>query len=174
MAHQLAAFTIRHCSPNEWPAYRALRLRALEDAPDAFGSTLADESPRPPEEWAARLTRAATSGIDHPLVAHVAGQPAGLAWAKVDADDPALVNLFQMWVAPEARGQGVAAGLLAEAVRWARARGATAMQLGVNCANDGAVRLYARAGFVATGWQEPMRPGSDQIEQRMRLVIAGS
>jgi ribosomal protein S18 acetylase RimI-like enzyme len=59
-------------------------------------------------------------------------------------------------------------------VRWARARGATAMQLGVNCANDGAVRLYARAGFVATGWQEPMRSGSDQVEQRMRLVIAGS
>jgi GNAT superfamily N-acetyltransferase len=174
MAYQLAGYTIRHFLAEEWSAYRALRLRALEDAPDAFGSTLAAESTRPAEEWAARLARTATSGIDHPLVAHVAGQPAGLAWAKVDADDPALVNLFQMWVAPEARGQGVAAGLLAEAVRWARARGATAMQLGVNCANDGAVRLYARAGFVATGWQEPMRPGSDQIEQRMRLVIAGS
>jgi GNAT superfamily N-acetyltransferase len=174
MAYQLAGYTIRHFLAEEWSAYRALRLRALEDAPDAFGSTLAAESTRPAEEWAARLARAATSGIDHPLVAHVAGQPAGLAWAKVDADDPALVNLFQMWVAPEARGQGVAVGLLAEAVRWARARGATAMQLGVNCANDGAVRLYARAGFVATGWQEPMRSGSDQVEQRMRLVIAGS
>jgi GNAT superfamily N-acetyltransferase len=174
MAYQLAGYTIRHFLAEEWSAYRALRLRALEDAPDAFGSTLAAESTRPAEEWTARLARAATSGIDHPLVAHVAGQPAGLAWAKVDADDPALVNLFQMWVAPEARGQGMAAGLLAEAVRWARARGATAMQLGVNCANDGAVRLYARAGFVATGWQEPMRSGSDQVEQRMRLVIAGS
>ena len=174
MAHQLAAFTICNVTPDAWPAYRALRLRALEDAPDAFGSTLAAESVRPSEEWAARLARAATSGIDHPLVAHVAGQPVGLAWAKVDADDPALVNLFQMWVAPEVRGQGVAAGLLAEALRWARVRGATAMQLGVNCTNDRAVRLYARAGFVATGWQEPMRPGSDQVEQRMRLVIAGS
>jgi GNAT superfamily N-acetyltransferase len=174
MAYQLEGYTIRNFTPDAWPLYRTLRLRALEDAPDAFGSTLAAESTRPPEEWAARMARAATSGIDYPLVAHVAGQPVGLAWAKVDADDPALVNLFQMWVAPEARGQGVAAGLLAEAVRWAGARGATAMQLGVNCANNGAVRLYTRAGFVATGWQEPMRPGSDQIEQRMRLVIAGS
>ena len=174
MAYQLAAFTIRNVTPDAWPAYRALRLRALEDAPDAFGSTLAAESVRPPEDWAARLARAATSGIDHALIAEIEGEPVGLAWAKVDADEPALVNLFQMWVAPEARGQGVAAGLLAEAVRWARARGATAMQLGVNCANDEALRLYVRAGFVATGLREPMRPGSDQIEQRMRLVIAGS
>ncbi|MEM8511545.1 GNAT superfamily N-acetyltransferase [Massilia sp. MP_M2] len=174
MAHQLAAYTIRNLAPDEWPLYRTMRLRALQDAPDAFGSTLATESDRSPEEWAARLARAATSGIDHALAAEIAGQPVGLAWAKVDADAPALVNLFQMWVAPEARGQGVAAGLLTEAVRWARARGATAMQLGVNCANDAAVRLYARAGFVATGWREPMRPGSDQVEQRMRLVIAGS
>lgn len=174
MAYQLAAFTIRTFTHDAWPAYRALRLRALEDAPDAFGSTLAAESVRPPEEWAARLARAATSGIDHALTAEIAGEPVGLAWAKVDADDPAVVNLFQMWVAPEARGQGVAAGLLAEAVRWARARGATAMQLGVNCANEEALRLYARAGFVATGLREPMRPGSDQVEERMRLVIAGS
>jgi plasmid stabilization system protein ParE len=77
MAYQLAGYTIRHFLAEEWSAYRALRLRALEDAPDAFGSTLAAESTRPAEEWAARLARAATSGIDHPLVAHVAGQPAG-------------------------------------------------------------------------------------------------
>lgn len=79
MVYQLEGYTIRNFTPDAWPAYRALRLRALEDAPDAFGSTLAAESTRPSEEWAARIARAATSGIDHPLVAHVAGQPAGLA-----------------------------------------------------------------------------------------------
>ena len=171
MAYQLAAFTIRNFTPDAWPAYRALRLRALEDAPDAFGSTLAAESVRPPEDWAARLARAATSGIDHALTAEIAGEPVGLAWAKVDADDPALVNLFQMWVAPEARGQGVAAGLLAEAVRWARARGALAVQLGVACTNLAALGLYTRAGFTDTGLREPMQAGSALMEQRMRLAF---
>ena len=172
MAHELTACTIRNFTSDEWPIYRAIRLRALEDAPDAFGSTFAAEAALPPEQWAARMARSATSGIDHALAAEIAGQLVGLAWAKVDADDPSLVNLFQMWVAPEARGQGVAARLLSEAVRWARGRGASAMQLGVNCANDAALGLYARAGFAATGWREPMRPGSDHVEQRMRLAFA--
>lgn len=164
--------TIRHFGPDEWPAYRALRLSALAEAPHAFGSTHAAEAALPPEHWAARMVRSATAGIDRALVAEIDGRMIGLAWAKVDADDPALVNLFQMWVAPEARGQGVAAALLDEAVRWARARGALAIQLGVNCANAAAVGLYERAGFVDTGLREPLQAGTDLIEQRMRLVLA--
>ena len=174
MTYQLAGCTVRNFTLDEWPAYRAIRLRALQDAPTAFGSTFAAEEQLAPETWAARLARSATSGIDHALAADVRGQVVGLAWAKVDAHDPTIVNLFQMWVAPEARGQGVAGGLLDEAVRWARARGALVMQLGVNCENDAALRLYARAGFSDTGLREPMREGSDQIEQRLRLTFASS
>lgn len=171
MVHALPAFLIRPFRADEWPAYRAIRLRALADAPDAFGSTLAAEEALAPETWAARLAKSAVSGIDHALAAERAGQLIGLAWAKVDADDPQLVNLFQMWVAPEARGQGVGAALLAEAIRWAGARRAAALRLGVNCSNAGALRMYERAGFVDVGVREPMRPGSDQIEQRMVLQL---
>lgn len=172
MVHQLAAFSIRPFTADEWPAYRAIRLRALADAPDAFSSTLESEQALAPETWAARLDRAVVSGIDHPLAAELAGELVGLAWAKVDADDASIVNLFQMWVAPEARGQGVAGALLDEAIRWAGARGAQALQLGVNCANLPAVRLYERAGFLDTGWREPFRPGSAMTEQRMRLALS--
>jgi len=166
-----AAFLIRPFSADEWPAYRAIRLRALEDSPSAFGSTLAAEQALAPDTWSTRMTRSTVSGIDRALAAHMDGQLVGLAWAKVDSDDPDLVNLFQMWVAPEARGQGVAGALLEEAVRWSRARGAQALRLGVNCANAAALRLYERAGFVDVGVREPMRPGSDQIEQRMVLQL---
>jgi len=168
----MTAVQIRNFHPDEWPAYRGIRLRALADAPDAFGSTLAAEEALALDTWSARLAKSAVSGIDHALVAELDGQAVGLAWAKVDAADAHLVNLFQMWVAPEARGQGVGAALLAEAARWARARGAVALQLGVNRSNAPALHLYARAGFVDTGVHEPMRPGSPHIEQRMRLGFA--
>jgi len=171
MVHQLAAFSIRPFTADEWPAYRAIRLRALADAPDAFSTTLDTQQVLPPEAWATRLSNAAASGKDYPLVAELQGQAIGMAWAKVDADDASIVNLFQMWVAPEARGQGVAGALLDEAIRWAGARGAQALQLGVNCANLPAVRLYERTGFLDTGWREPFRPGSAITEQRMRLAL---
>ena len=166
------AAQVRTFAAHEWPLYRALRLRALGDAPEAFGSTLAGEETRTSEDWAWRLNLGATSGRDHPLVAAVGGVPAGMAWAKVDAANPELVNLFQMWVAPEARGHGVAAALLDAALDWARARGARAMGLGVVCGNDAARRLYERAGFRAIGEPEPQRPGSHRMEQMMRLELA--
>jgi ribosomal protein S18 acetylase RimI-like enzyme len=162
---------VRTLAAHEWPLYRALRLRALGDAPEAFCSTLAEEAARKDEDWAWRLNIGAGSGRDRPLVAELGGTAAGLAWAKVDAGDPSLVNLFQVWVAPEARGHGAAAALLDAALAWARARHARAMRLGVVCGNDAALRLYERAGFRAVGQPEPQRPGSSRMEQRMRLDL---
>ena len=162
---------VRPLAPHEWQAYRAIRLQALADSPDAFGATLAEAQAWPLEEWQARLARAAVSGIDCPLGAELDGQLVGLCWAKADAQDPDLVNLYQMWVAPAARGHGVAGALLQEAVAWAQARGARRMELGVNCANTGAIRLYERAGFIAVEAPYPMRPGEARMEQRMRLGL---
>jgi GNAT superfamily N-acetyltransferase len=166
-----AKVTIRRLQAQEWPAYRALRLRALADAPHAFGSSLALEESWRPELWMARLAAASTSGRDCPLVAEADGALHALVWAKCDADQAGVVNLFQMWVAPEARGQGVAAALLRDAIAWARSIGAQRLRLGVVEGNDAAARLYARAGFRDVGAPEPVRPGSPTLEQTMQLDL---
>jgi GNAT superfamily N-acetyltransferase len=163
--------TIRRMEPHDSTTYRTLRLRSLMDAPDAFGSTWAGEEALPAEHWSGRLSAAAVSGKDCPLMAELDGMPAGLVWAKVDAADPTLVNIFQMWVAPDSRGRGIAAMLLGNAVAWAKARGTRAVQLGVTCGDTPAARLYARAGFVASGAIEPLRDGSPLLSQSMRLVL---
>jgi ribosomal protein S18 acetylase RimI-like enzyme len=163
---------IRTLAPHEGQTYRQVRLRALADSPDAFGSTLAEEQDRAPDAWAARLAAAAVSGRDYPLVAELAGAVVGLLWAKVDATDSAIVNIFQVWVAPEARGRGAAAALLGEAVSWARSKHARSVQLGVTCGDTAARRLYVRAGFADAGVPVLRRPGSPLYEQNMRLTIA--
>ncbi|MEX5746568.1 GNAT family N-acetyltransferase [Massilia sp. X63] len=165
---------VRRLQAQEWQAYRAIRLRALADAPDAFGSTLAAEQRLPDETWAARVAKSAVSGIDCALVAEQGGLLVGLLWAKVDAGDAARVNLFQMWVAPESRGRGVAATLLDQALGWARCRAARVVHLGVNRANAGARRLYERAGFRPLGAPYPMREGAPHMEQEMRLDLSGA
>jgi ribosomal protein S18 acetylase RimI-like enzyme len=114
------------------------------------------------------------SGIDCALVAQQDGLLVGLLWAKVDAQDAGRVNLFQVWVAPECRGRGVAAALLDEALGWIRERGTRVVHLGVNNANGGALRLYQRAGFRAIGDPYPMREGATHMEQEMRLDLSGS
>lgn len=168
-----AAVLVRRLQSQEWQAYRSIRLRALADAPEAFGSTLAAEQALPDDTWAARVAKSALSGIDCALVAQEDGLLVGLLWAKVDGQDAGRVNLFQMWVAPASRGRGVAAALLDHALDWARERGTRVVHLGVNNTNLGALRLYERAGFRPIGAPYLMREGAPHMEQEMRLDLSG-
>ena len=168
-----SSYAIRQFEAHEAALYRTLRLRALADAPDAYGSTLEAEQARTPEMWAARLAAALASGQDYPLVAEQAGKAVGLLWAKMDATDAALVQLFQMWVEPSSRGRGIAAGLIREAIHWTKTENRSRIRLGVTCGDSPAMRLYLRAGFLACGQAEPLRAGSPLLAQTMELAIGG-
>jgi ribosomal protein S18 acetylase RimI-like enzyme len=56
-----------------------------------------------------------------------------------------------MWVAPEARGQGVGNALVDVVIEHARLSGATRLLLDVADDNRQAIALYARKGFVPNG-----------------------
>ena len=162
---------VRKFAPDEWRLYRDLRLSALEESPNAFGSTYAHEVQRSDDYWAERLLRGASSASNLPLIAELDGEPAGLAWARVDADVPAIVHLYQMWVAPERRKQGVGRALLDAAVSWARTTGADTLALDVTIGNDAARTLYERAGFRPVGDPKPLRPGSVVQSRSMHLSL---
>ncbi|MBO6557146.1 MAG: GNAT family N-acetyltransferase [Pseudomonadales bacterium] len=157
---------IRNFRSEEWRLYKALRLRSLRDAPDAFGSTWARESPRPDEEWMARL-----SDVDDrssfPVVAFGDDEPVGLAWGRIEAAAPERADLYQMWVSPDYRGRGVGRRLLDAVLHWASER-TEYMVLGVTLGNDSALALYESAGFQAFGEPEELRPGSDKLVQSMK------
>jgi ribosomal protein S18 acetylase RimI-like enzyme len=165
-----AACAVRRLAAVDWPLYRYLRMRALAEAPDAFSSTLAEALPRGDADWQLRLA-AADPSLDLPLVAYVDRVAAGLVWGRIDAAEPAVAHVFQMWVDPGCRGGGVG-GLLLAAVRdWAAGGGARELRLGVTRGNGAAERLYRSAGFVATGASEPLRPGSDRVVDSMSLDL---
>src|SRR5882762_3516310 len=95
-------FELRRITAEEWQLWRDVRLRALADAPYAFGSTLAywQEEGRE-ERWRSRLTEVPLNVLavagDSPL-----GQVSGTA-----VDSEGRVELISMWVDPSARGVGV-------------------------------------------------------------------
>ena len=163
--------SIRTCATDEWRLYRDLRLRALADSPDAFGSTLAAEAGRPDAEWARRLASSADVRVSLPLVAELGGELIGLAWGRIDASAPDVAALYQMWVAPTHRGRGVGRKLLEAVIAWATAQNAAFLELGVTCGDSPARRLYERAGFKPFGEPQPLRPGSTLLAQLMRLAL---
>lgn len=162
---------VRRLRPEDWRQYRDLRLRALGDAPDAFGSVLDVERQRPDAEWAERLASGADPRWNLPLVAEDGDALVGLAWGRIHPEKPETAHVFQMWVAPEARGRGCGAMLLDAVVAWAREAKARSVVLSVTCGDTPARRLYTRAGFEPAGGPEALRAGSSLLAQPMRLEL---
>lgn len=165
---------IRRLGADEWRGYRAVRLAALADSPDAFGRTLDFETARPDDEWESRVALAADSGLDLPLVLDAGGHLAGLVWGKIFPEAPDTAHLFQMWIAPEWRGRGFGAEMVTRIVEWAASTGALRLVLGVTAGNSPAFRLYSRAGFVSTGEVMPLRPNSSLSCETMSLELPRS
>ncbi|HEY2433933.1 MAG TPA: GNAT family N-acetyltransferase [Vicinamibacterales bacterium] len=146
---------------------RELRLRALTDAPDAFGSTYERELARTVEDWRRWLSPGATFVLDDGQVAR------GLVACARDATAPAVVNLMAMWVHPMMRGSGAADALVAEVIAWAHAEGARMVRLQVVQGNLRAQRVYERHAFRATG-RTCVRERDGVIEVEMERVVETS
>jgi GNAT superfamily N-acetyltransferase len=162
--------TIRAITAEDWPLSRDLRLRALADHPDAFRSTLEQENEQPDEWWAEGVEATVGNPRSELWVARLEGAPVGVVFGRVD-EEYATLDIRAMWVAPEARRQGVGSDLIQTCVEWGRARGALAASLWATEENTGAVAFYERHGFRPTDETEALRPGSHLTVRRFETVL---
>ena len=178
---------MRRAQPGDWAALRAVRLAALADAPQAFGSTTAREQGFGEDEWRRRVASAPTFiawRADEPVgLVAVVGRPQdgpGPQDGPAPRDGPAPVaewELVSMWVSPDARGSGAADLLVSAAVDAARAESAQRVVLWVADGNARARAFYVRAGFRVVGiWQTFTRQDGSSFEEEklvMPLAVAG-
>lgn len=163
---------VRMLGPADATLYRSLRLRALREHPDAFTSSYAEERERPVEAAAQRLANHAFWG---------AYRHAEL-WGMVGLErEPRARNrhkatVMGMYVAPEARGQGVGRALLDALLRHARANGVESLVLTVTEGNTAAQRLYEALGFRSFGVEpDAVRvDGRSHAKNHMHLDLRGA
>jgi ribosomal protein S18 acetylase RimI-like enzyme len=136
------------------PLFKEVRLRALQEAPYAFGSTYASESAFTDSQWAARLDRwNGVRGVG--FIALDGGSSCGIAGTLLDEKDPQRANLVSMWTAPSHRRTGVGRLLVDQVVEWVGGRNVSTLLLMVTSNNAGAIRFYEKLGFIRTGRTEP-------------------
>lgn len=153
---------LRRLSVDDWQTFAALRLAALAEAPDAFGSTLADWRDASEQRWRHRVASAPLN-----LVASLDGSDVGMLSGIQEA--PGTVEVISVWVSPLARGQGVGDALLEALLEWAADGGAHRAMLTVTEHNVAAQRLYERVGFVATGEVKQGRDGVRELWMQRSL-----
>ncbi len=160
---------VRRIRADEGARLREIRLRALADAPDAFGSTYSDTVTRPPEMWTARAAEDAAGEVSVLFVAEKDEKWVGLAGHVGLDQTPGEPQVVSMWVDPARRRSGLAGRLLDAVMAWARDRGAERVHLWVTEGNSPAIALYERFGFAFTGESAPVR--SDSALKELKMVL---
>ena len=121
-------------------------MEALENDPQAFGSSTQEEEKLTREDWERRIRDA--------LFALEDGKPVGMIVFVLN-DRPKLkhvASIFGVYVSPEHRGKGIGTGLLRAALlRIGRKEGIVKAKLAVNSEQLSALRMYEKAGFVVAG-----------------------
>ena len=137
--------TIRRIVEADWPRARELRLRALQDTPDAFAATYAEELAMSDAQWQARARSNAAGRDTAGFFALDGEREIGVA---VGVRKLPAVELNAMWVAPEARRRGAARALVEAVAAWALEIGASELLLEVTQTSRAAQALYRELGFV--------------------------
>lgn len=132
-----------------------LRLRALQDAPEAFASSY-EESAQSPLHVLVEEQRARMSSESVVFIAQENNEFVGMTglhrYTRLKTKHTA--QIWGVYVLPEMRGRQVAQALMQRAIDYARALpGLEVLQLSVSTRNTPALRLYQSLGFVTWGTQ---------------------
>jgi GNAT superfamily N-acetyltransferase len=144
-------FEIVTLPPDQWQAYRDLRLEALRTDPQAFGASYGENSRQPEGYWQGRLAQAAEGRRSWLLFARRRDRLVGMIGASLEAEGE-VVEVISMYVTPAQRSQGVARALMAAILAALdRTAGLPPLRLAVNREQAQAVALYLHSGFEIRG-----------------------
>ena len=167
---------IRRLSEDDAEEFRALRLRALLESPEAFGSSYEETAAQPAENVSRRL-RSDPDAPDNFFLG---------------AFDPTMIGMIgfhretrlktrhkgsiqSMYVAPEARGKGTGRALVVRAIAEAcRQLGLEQITLLVVSTNQAARELYAACGFTVYGVEpHALKVGDRYFDEDLMILRIG-
>jgi ribosomal protein S18 acetylase RimI-like enzyme len=142
---------IRRIRPADAPLLREVRLRSLATDPAAFASTHEREAGFGPEAWEEWAAESAAGDDWATLIAMRSEEPVGIVTGARDENERHVFHVFSMWVAPDARREGIGRRLLTDIEDWMSSSGGTVVELSVTNQAAAARQLYERAGYEPDG-----------------------
>ena len=140
------AVSIDRITATDWKQLRDIRLRSLQDAPEAFGQRYEEAIETTDDEWQS-IARSSASG-DRRIWLFArdnSGSPVGVVQGR--RRPPSDCLLFSMWVDPSVRKAGIGRRLVDGIQQWGESWGAERVVLWVLAANEPAMRFYDRIDF---------------------------
>ena len=140
---------IRRLGPDDASDYRALRIRALWEFPEAFTSSYQEDEKQPMQAWEVRL------GGEHSMFwgAFDGGALCGMVGLEREtrAKNRHKATVIGMYVSQEYFGTGMGRALIDALLAHAREAGLELLVLTVTEGNSVATNFYEAAGFRSFG-----------------------
>ena len=168
--------TVRPLNENDAHSFQELRLKGLQEHPDAFASTYEREIAYSMEFVAERLRRTAESTNNFTLGAFREEELLGLVgfYRKTGEKEEHRGHIWGMYVRSDEQGKGIGKALLADAIERAESLpGLGQIELCVVTRNRQARGLYASLGFDSCGIDPRALfvDGEYLDEERMVLIL---
>lgn len=166
-------YAVRIVLPDDVEAFWQLRLRALLNHPEAFGSDY-EESLRAGPEYAERGYF--VTGVNRLFAAFSPGNDL-VAQAGVYQESGKrshIANVFGVYTDQAHRGHGLASQLVRTCIEHLEGfPEITSIRISVNSGNDAAIHIYQRLGFRAWG-EEPdaIRTADGSCHNELHMVLS--
>lgn len=133
--------------------YKNLRLEALLEEPQAFGSSYKDHKDLPDEKWQEWHSNYKSGERDWMVFAEMNGELIGMAGAYQTDENIKKneANIIAVYVTKKARGNGVSKLLMNKLLNVLKNSLIKKAKLAVNKDQTAAVKLYESFGFIITG-----------------------
>jgi RimJ/RimL family protein N-acetyltransferase len=140
---------IRRLGPDDATQYRALRMRALWEFPEAFTSSFQEDETQPLEVWEVRLAGESTmfwGAYEGDVLCGMVGLE-----RETRAKNRHKATVIGMYVSQEYFGTGMGRALIDALLAHARTLGLELLVLTVTQGNSVATNFYEAAGFRSFG-----------------------
>ena len=163
---------IRKLTEEDIDALWNLRLRALQDNPEAFGSTYEETLQRGKESYRQRLRQPRTETF---FIGAFEGESlVGMVGFFQESGTKGQHKgyIISMYTTPEQRGRGIGKALVSEAIAQARMiPGLEQLLLAVVTTNTAARRLYRSLGFEVYGLEPRALKQGDQYWDEELMIL---
>ena len=132
---------IRALTPDDWELYREIRIRALEESPEAFKMRPEEAREQPAEFWIDTLDH------EHWYVAFAFDAPIGLGGIKPLPEDDTQYEIVGVWIEPHYRGTGIFETLVKEGSEHCIRKGITQLYASIFTGNGHSKTACEHEGF---------------------------
>lgn len=151
--------------------YRCIRLEALQNHPEAFGSSYEEEKEFPLEKFAEKFMEESSLTFG----AFENDQLYGVLTLVLEQKNKLKhrANIYAMYVSPKKRRHGIAKNLMLEAINKARCiKGVEQLHLAVVSTNTPAQKLYTSLGFETYGVdKQALKVGHLYFDEKLMVLF---